>query len=142
MKNIKHLFVPYEIAKQLKEKGFNEECFMVYNSHREGIPGYPTLERPINYRFLRYDYTVYNYHLNKLNTKLITAPLYQQVIDWFRVKHKINIQWNIYGGFAGIIGHIYDIDKPLPNTRWEETKTYQKFYKMLDEAIKKAFELI
>ena len=32
---MKHLFVPYEIAKQLKEKGFNEPCLAYYQHIRE-----------------------------------------------------------------------------------------------------------
>ena len=37
-------FVPYEIAKTLKEKGFDEPCLAMYNSERDLI-GY-TLTNP------------------------------------------------------------------------------------------------
>jgi hypothetical protein len=64
---MKHLFIPYELALKLKEKGFNEPCFGFY------IQG------------------VLHPKLPDSTTILLHAPLYQQVIDWFREKHDIFI---------------------------------------------------
>lgn len=58
---MRHLFVPYEIALQLKEKGFNEDCFGCY-----------------------YKDKTFAYHPD--SDVYVDAPLYQQVIDWFREK--------------------------------------------------------
>lgn len=66
------LFVSREIAKKLKEKGFNEPCMKGVNAKE--------------------DFTVSGFGLtNQGNTHEFTLPLFQQATEWFRVKHKINI---------------------------------------------------
>jgi hypothetical protein len=68
-----HLFVPYEIALKLKEKGFDEPCF-----------GYWYLT---NQWDITYPQTSFKTWYTK---KEVLAPLYQQVTDWFRSKHNIH----------------------------------------------------
>lgn len=67
------LFVPYDLAKTLKKKGFKEftlghyyirdekPCLVVYGEFPPDTSGW------------------------------LPAPLYQQVIDWFREKHRIHL---------------------------------------------------
>jgi hypothetical protein len=80
---MKDQFVPYEIAVKLKEKGFDEPCLGFY--YDEG-------------KFSFWNWTVFNEypHLTKntamIMTDYISAPLWQQVIDWFREKHNL-IMW-------------------------------------------------
>lgn len=80
---MKDLFVPYKIAKQLKEKGFNEPCLTAYIVERKELLSIFDSDDG----FLK-------------NTDLIegrySAPLYQQVIDWFREKHEILIWIGYY----------------------------------------------
>ncbi len=71
---MKHLFVPYEIARQLKEKRFDEDCFTCYNNRGN--------------LFEDYSETCFNGSIDK---DWIAAPFYQQVVDWFREKYKIDI---------------------------------------------------
>lgn len=67
---MKEQFVTYDIALKLIELGFNEECLGFYHG------------RTFNEeRFKRYLYE---------NT--ISAPLWQQAIDWFRKSWKIHIE--------------------------------------------------
>ena len=82
---MKEQFVPYEIALKLKEKGFNETCLAYYNklpNHKEfqlfglNTPG-------------QSEYT--NRSLWNKKDYACAAPLWQQVIDWFREKHQIEI---------------------------------------------------
>ena len=73
---MKNLFVPYEIALKLKEKGFNEQCLAVYNSSKTFIP--------ID-SFKSETDLVKNSELNE-NGQFCTAPLYQQVIDFLKSK--------------------------------------------------------
>lgn len=68
---MKHLFVSYELAVLAKEKGFEQECLAHYNKQEELILSGHT-----------------QYALDKYNLG-IQAPIYQQLIDWFREKHKI-----------------------------------------------------
>ena len=67
---MKHLFVPYQLALLAKEKGFDDPCLFAWknennisNSFRKG------------YR-------------NSLDN-VISAPLYQEAINWFREKYGI-----------------------------------------------------
>lgn len=83
---MKHLFVPYELALKLKEKGFDEPCFKYWYAETQTDTPYLT-------------YTVYDEELyeQSFNGKFegdeiqVSAPLYQQVIDWFREKHDLHI---------------------------------------------------
>jgi hypothetical protein len=66
-------FIPYEQALELKELGFNEECYAKYN--RKEFQ-HNSLGGGINYND------------NSYGNNLISAPLYQQAFRWFREKHK------------------------------------------------------
>lgn len=78
---MKDLFVPYEIALKLKELGFNEPCLASYINRdlsfvRElfgdvGLASFSTNHNP--------DYSTE-----------ITAPLFQQAFEWFRVVHNLH----------------------------------------------------
>jgi len=74
---MKEQFVTYEIALALKELGFDEECFAFYLFDKQ----------------LQLSCAVYNTNSYWEDSKLrdISAPLWQQVIDWFRVKYNYDI---------------------------------------------------
>ena len=73
---MKEQFVTYEIALKLKEKGFNENCM------------YPFVNMMIDTSYV--NFIDWNEKYKKHNG-LCAAPLWQQVIDWFREKHFIDI---------------------------------------------------
>ena len=73
-------FVTYEIALKLKELGFDEQCICRYNA-------YEVLKHTISGTNPDMDDYVSS---NKYDDRLL-APLYQQVIDWFRDVYKIHI---------------------------------------------------
>lgn len=75
------LFVSYDIALKLKEKGFNEKCITYYTADSNKL----TLVQGYN-NLMFADYV----HLSN-TIKSIPCPLYQQVIDWFDDIHKIRI---------------------------------------------------
>lgn len=95
---MKELFVSYELALKLKEKGFNEPCFAMYqknkklwycNKHNRITnfvinPNKRTLEFQKEY-YPKNVLTV-NSEDFLLNCSNFTAPLYQQVIDWLDSK--------------------------------------------------------
>ena len=77
---MEHLFIPYELALKLKEKGFDEFCLAFYPNTVDNIS------------FIKNKNTQDNYvEIGGYPQKGISAPLYQQVVDWFRDKHKISI---------------------------------------------------
>ncbi len=78
MEDLKDLFVPYEIAKKLKEVGYNQQCLAVFQtqeSNRLIIQSFSKLE------------------LNSA-THLLSAPTYEQVKLWFIEKYLIFITVN------------------------------------------------
>lgn len=80
---MKKLFVRYELANQLKEKGFNEPCLKKSEHKKEcghKINGNcPLHNLHCGYPDCEIDKTI----------ESIGLPLYQQVVDWFREKHNI-----------------------------------------------------
>ena len=127
---MKNQFATYEISLKLKELGFNEECLAFF--------------------LMRNDLRIKEYKEsgNKnsafYNNTVCSAPLYQQIIDWFREKYNIHILvsgrlidspeskvyvWEIYGDFKELPEELYDgINKD--------------YYKAREQAILKAIELI
>jgi len=90
---MKKQFVTYDIAKALKEKGFNEPCMAWFNGNSDEM-----LE-PVNQNYfdsLETFNTTANSDLNPLS-----APLWQQAILWLAKEHKIFVE--------------------LPKTRWDNT---------------------
>ena len=79
-------FVPYQESLELKELGFDEDCFTVYCDHwKDGEPYLWKLNQP--------DYAEYW----DLNSK-VNAPTFSQAFRWFR--EKFNLHHEIeYNGF-------------------------------------------
>jgi len=116
-----HLFVPYELAVKLKDVGFNENCFGGFDAYKE----------------LRFDYIGYvkNSDFSMPPRNHTAAPLYQQVVDWLREKHDLNIGMSYF-----------KIDTV---SYWEYRIHYKdvygqggEYYHALTKAIEKALKLI
>ena len=95
MKNLKDLFVSKEIAIKLKEKCFDEPCLAVYRGGSlyfdKMISGY-LCDLSDNTDFST-NSSLDNFLVNKTDENYwITAPMKNQVIEWFRDNHKILIQ--------------------------------------------------
>ena len=114
---MKHLFVPYELALLAKEKGFDEPCFGFYN--------------------LFTDEFCYNSAPSTFSSKdVLQAPLYQQLVDWFRKEFEIYIQVIHYDA-----GHFEWTIKQGKKFRYPHT-TFTSYYEALNSALTKSFELI
>jgi hypothetical protein len=66
-------FVPYELALELKQLGFDEQCFSFYDSDGELYE---------SEGYYKKGYNVFD--------EEVIAPLYQQAFRWFREKHNID----------------------------------------------------
>jgi hypothetical protein len=102
---MKEQFVDHEIAALLKEKGFKEECMAFYEisikakkDEHDGFSG------PFGWKKGEVNFNKGYFENNGLPDNsneywlLCGAPLWQQVIDWFREKHSIEIwvgNWGI-----------------------------------------------
>ena len=76
-KTIDNLFVTYKIAKELKEKGFDIPCFGYY--YNDGRLFHPL-----------------RFNISSSEQYELYAPTYQQVEDWLRENHNIEIQIDNY----------------------------------------------
>ncbi len=73
------LFVSYELALRLRNLGFNEYCFSNYNDDNSLFEFWEESDP---------DGTIIK---NSERNNDITAPMYQQVVDWLRDTYKIMI---------------------------------------------------
>ncbi len=150
---MKHLFISYELALIAKQKGFNEPCIGYWESNqhpnpKEGVSweklsmwgNYFVLEEFEDCRLILTDNEWYY-------KSMIKAPLYQQIVDWLREKHKIFIWSNPI---------LNKIDSPfkmnfIPSISMEDENYTDPFdvddlcedyYVALNKAIEEVFKLI
>jgi len=123
------LFIPYELALLAKEKGFDEPCFAYYDLYG-------------HYHFNISDDT--NDVVSITNGLAIdAAPLYQQIVDWFREKHHIII--DISYDFMCYDVSVYDGDvhvKLQSSLKEGAPYCFTEYYDAMDKAIQEAFKLI
>lgn len=127
---MKKLFIPYELALLAKEKGFDEPCFAAYVEKEFRL----SLAIPI---------------INHNDAFYLTcsAPLYQQIIDWFRETHRINILIHPHEKFylEWMIEHQYlDGNKfhSILANKFFTSIRIKTYYEALNKAIEEAFKLI
>lgn len=116
MSNIKDLFVSYEIARKLKEKGFNDGCLACYNKDEEVFMSNLGVGCT----------TVSNLALGNIQSPHLAAPLYQQVIDFLYHPHNL------------VVGYDYKTDL------WTVSRERYLLYECAtqEQAIEKAIKLI
>lgn len=123
------LFVPYYIAVKLRKKGFNEDC-LAYYLVGVGPDNRIALEIGID---------------NDLETLIerVPAPLYQQVIDWFREKHKIFIEISPIDSWDNWVFRVYleDIMSPFYSNPWNGEE-YDSYHKAMIESINEALNYV
>ena len=150
---MKHLFVPYELALLAKENGFDEDCLAYWELFDNSWNGYgawggiTVLYEEDDLRLILTVNELKSYYRN-----LIKAPLYQQLIDWFREKHKIDVrvfpmyeQEDSYKTCWGwnITELEWGIDKEHHIANSVSTREYGlSYYEALTIALTKAFKLI
>lgn len=128
---MKHLFVPYELAKLAKEKGFDGNCLATYIEGETGISYILQMNR------------------KKLLPAALTgfttnAPLYQQLVDWFREKHGIVIQLHhliptcYYWSFHATT----ESGSKLIKKASGRITSRDDYYEALTKALEEAFKLI
>lgn len=130
---MKHLFVPYELALKLKEKGFEEKCLGYYLGQRQN---------PNENDFILEENQCNKEHPDWVST--ISAPLYQQVVDWVREKHGIHLEVSrrsVNNSYIEYNPYVYDKfqDRHTEGTLGDE---YHNYYEALTGAIVEALKLI
>jgi hypothetical protein len=149
---MKDLFVPYEIAKQLKEKDFNEPCFGVYGHNGENVERFLSLAE-IN--VLEEFQLVPEDIINSQIGDNVSAPLYQQVTNWLTTEHgryimiipTITASWTYHT--IRVISKVDDdvilgikyVDQ-LPPYKGVTGEDFSTYYDALDKAIEEVIKLI
>ena len=122
----KKLFISLELSKIAKEKGFKEPCLACYDKCDMLSTYSGSLFKPKNYNNSGY---------------CKSAPLYDEIIDWFNIKHNIDIvvmpKYKDLGKFYG--GYIQRDSDSINKSYGSNFKTRKE---ALDKAIEDAFKLI
>lgn len=122
---IKEDYCSYEVAKILKEKGFNESCYTCY------------VEKEISH----YDYSSTNY---ELIDGVISCPTIQMTMKWLREIHNkhcdigydIDLHW-----FFQIIDLKETIEYDYPETKYYHTENETGF-NSYEEAVEAALKYV
>ena len=123
-------FVPYDLALELKELGFDEPCFAFYGLSRDD---YKTIRLSI-FQNLKTDYLPDVHHLDVT----CDAPLYQQAFRFFREKYGLhyiickNIQMDGYGYREVIL---------IPYMEENENTIFKTYEEAEVECLKKLIEI-
>lgn len=132
-------FVPFEIAKKLKEKGFDYKCLFVYNKEQIINPeivkafgeltddGYYELTKEgggkLDWSFVYInEYQLIQYRDVLFARGMIKAPTISHVLKWLREEKNIHIIVEMYDS-----GWYYTL---FPNVRWENDKLKSDTYIM------------
>jgi hypothetical protein len=118
----------------LKDRGFNEPCIASYDDYDD--TGTPTLNPLVKWHEIE--------GINPSDVKhAICAPLYAQVIDWFREVHQIDIfidaHYKTDNSVAGYLFNVYDRKIKYDSTHkgcFESANYYEALNKAIEEAIK------
>lgn len=142
---MKNLFVSYEIAVLLKEKDFNEPCICQYliqdSTFEMSSPKVINLVPLVNSRAITVGILPKQVEFN------ICAPIYQQVLDWFREKHDLHIYPIRDGGYWIFRGaDISDENNHSPEFNPEVLshggRKISDYYNQYENAIIEALKLI
>lgn len=144
---MKHLFIPYELAIIAKEKRFDEPCFATYYKNNQELHGLVLRDiEDTSANCLDYHWENKNVH-----ESVICAPLYQQIVDWFREKHKIEFyilstirfeKKRYYYSAIHIKTDSNEKEVASMNIITSIEDTFIDFYLAFNKAIEEAFKLI
>lgn len=109
MGTIKEAYISFEVAKLLKEKGFNEYCWKFYELGDFEIPvllnGFELSDES---GFWNNEYLDSYKKEHSYINDICSAPTHQMAMEWLREVHNIHIvpKKDFFGGFY--TGRIYD----------------------------------
>lgn len=119
-------FVPYEIALELKELGFDEHFFYYFNLDKKLFQVYNKYKRNDTFKNSQDDHNI-----------MLSAPLYQQAFRWFREKY------GLYIAIRKVVGNKdqekESISWSITNSPWETFLTYEEAEL---ECLKKLIEIV
>lgn len=129
---IKEAYVSFEVAKLLKEKGFNEQCSSTYDIAVSG-------GKPIFYK-----YDVLQFFPDGMKNSddkygmVISAPTHQMAIAWLREEYGISIEISALNQYQWVYA-IYRLFKDSVAEVWNNG-TYVSYEDATDDALKYCLE--
>lgn len=120
---MKHLFVPKNIAQLARDNGFNEVCLAAYGAENDDNNSFQIWSED---------------GIDNHSSSHLAAPLYQQLIDWFRNKHGIVI-WIETAPYTRTFNFRFYIETSDNRQEGHKSKDY---YKVYNEALIEGFKLI
>lgn len=120
-------FVPLELSKIIKDKGFNEPCVAIYFSDKIYYSNSFNAPFAIN---------------SEINESSCTAPMQMQVVQWLRDIHGIDVTTNksTNGKFYGWVQYV-DKNRKLPRD-FKSLGWVKEQYQALNNAIELALKEI
>lgn len=115
-------FLPPYLSLLLKNKGFNEPCLASYKGDVLSLVTNP------------------NKNKNSLDPTEVTAPTYDQVLEWFREKHKIHVAASSFPVYNDKYG--YQFSRRGLTGGWMVDFSGKTYYDSLNTAIEQASNLI
>lgn len=129
-------FIEYQEALELKELGFDEPCLAIFNKEGKLRQSEKNIH---NLSVGRYDFPIYD--KKSIHYEGIRAPLYQQVIDFFREEHKLHITIDQDGDVDN--EYVYSITKTTyPYQRVWQDGNHWTYSEARQEGIKRAIEYV
>lgn len=131
MRDLKYLFVPYELSVKLKEKGFNDDCFGYYS----GDNPYGELPNKLNIIKCKQQESI-----DDLAGRCL-APIYQQITNWLRENYDLIVSVDIDGIYEkGDDTDTFFFEFKI-NEQWKEGKDWYDYkYGFKHIAVKRKFK--
>lgn len=137
---MKQIFLPYELALNLKKKGFNEPCLAKWNILLKGevIPDFFYNYESEGLWFNHNNKDVSGLNGNNGRDFLWSAPTHQQANDWLRDKHKlfISVLPTTFGKYC------FDVYKNRNNYVYQSIEVFDNYYEAVNKSIQEALKFI
>lgn len=127
---IKERYVNSEVAKLLRDKGFNEHCYTYYDDIDDAINRF---DKGYHFNNTSYPWGV-PYDISKAK-KYVVAPTQQMACDWIKENHKIHIVVRFVSKL-GYVASVCDISNPDSTLYMLNTRAFPNTESVYNEALK------
>ena len=121
-------FIPYELALELKQLGFNENCIATYSEDRD------------------FELQDFEQNYDTFPPQIISAPTYAQAFRWFRDKHQLihHMYWVYKKTYVGVdwIFHIKGINMINNNVVPHDETRFETYEEAELACLKKLIEIV
>lgn len=131
---IKEAYVSFELAKLLKKKGFNEDCYTYYDNIDNSINRF---DKGLHFNNTSYPWGV-PYDISKAK-EYVVAPTNQMAIAWLRTKHIIIVVQPEYFNADGTCSY-WGVDIWADDNYEKLQGDFPSYEEAIEEALKYSLE--